>query len=177
MNDFSTDLTLHANHSDQFTFVAVDGSLELQPEYSLAWWGSWWIDFVTSTEYSQLTPVEDEAYFIKPDSWSEPSVLSFTITDWADNFYDWQTPTLSDNFMSGWVWRIKWNPSSNTVSFSVVADEVLIYSWESSWAEPQWNIYTLNISQYTNQYNWAALWLKSKSWEIKYINISIDPYD
>ena len=34
VNDFSTDLTLHANHSDQFTFVAYDWTLELQPDYA-----------------------------------------------------------------------------------------------------------------------------------------------
>lgn len=57
VNDFNVDLTLHANASDQFTFVSVDWNLELQPAYALEWWSWWWITNDTTGTTTTVTKV------------------------------------------------------------------------------------------------------------------------
>ena len=78
VNNFNVDLTLHANASDQFTFVSVDWSLELQPAYALEWADSGWITndttWTTTTvtkvwagteaEYALITPDENTIYYV-----------------------------------------------------------------------------------------------------------------
>ena len=64
-NPFETDLTLTDYWVDQFVFLAVDGKLELQPEWGGGWWWGWAITADTTwteTSISKIWVWTEEEY-------------------------------------------------------------------------------------------------------------------
>ena len=166
VNDFWTDLTLHANHSDQFTFVAVDGTLELQPEYKLAS-DSEVDDTAYTSSWNWVTNVAPS----KNAVYDKLSAMDTTISGKADSSSLWTAATKN-------TWTSSWNvpvlDSNGKLNTSVlpaiaITDTFTVtnksdLTWLSS--AQKWDIaivtsesktYILSADWYSTASNWKEL--------------------